>query len=34
MVEYLNNGKSIALVSDRGTPLVSDPGVMRKEIKV
>lgn len=26
MFEYLSKGKSIALVSDRGTPLISDPG--------
>jgi len=26
MLEYLSNGKNIALVSDRGTPLISDPG--------
>jgi len=26
MLEFLSNGKDIALVSDRGTPLISDPG--------
>ena len=26
VLEYLKNGKSIALVSDRGTPVISDPG--------
>ena len=26
MIEYLRNGKNVALVSDRGTPIVSDPG--------
>src|SRR5574344_1774075 len=26
MLEYLRNDKSIALVTDRGTPLLSDPG--------
>lgn len=26
ILEYLDNGKSIALVSDRGTPGISDPG--------
>jgi 16S rRNA (cytidine1402-2'-O)-methyltransferase len=26
MLEYLNKGFNIALVSDRGTPLISDPG--------
>ena len=25
-LEYLNSGKSIGLVSDRGTPIISDPG--------
>ncbi len=26
MLNYLENGKSIALVTDRGTPIISDPG--------
>ena len=26
ILEYLNQNKSVALVSDRGTPLISDPG--------
>lgn len=26
MLEYLKNGKNVALVSDRGTPILSDPG--------
>ena len=26
VLEYLNNGKSVALVTDRGTPIISDPG--------
>ncbi|MFV0249802.1 MAG: 16S rRNA (cytidine(1402)-2'-O)-methyltransferase [Bacilli bacterium] len=26
MLEYLNNGESVGLVSDRGTPVISDPG--------
>lgn len=26
MLEYLKSGKNVALVSDRGTPIVSDPG--------
>lgn len=26
VLEYLNNGRSVALVTDRGTPIISDPG--------
>ena len=26
LLEYLNNGLNIGLVSDRGTPIISDPG--------
>lgn len=26
VLEYLNSGKSVALVTDRGTPIISDPG--------
>lgn len=26
MLEYLNNNQSVALVTDRGTPIISDPG--------
>ena len=26
VLEYLNSGCSVALVSDRGTPIISDPG--------
>ena len=26
LLEYLNNGLSVGLVSDRGTPIISDPG--------
>ena len=26
MLEYLKNGSSVAIVSDRGTPIISDPG--------
>ena len=26
LLEYLSNGSSVGLVSDRGTPIISDPG--------
>ena len=26
LIEYLSNGSSVGLVSDRGTPIISDPG--------
>ena len=26
VLDYLNNGKSVAIVTDRGTPIISDPG--------
>ncbi len=26
VLDYLNNGKNVALVTDRGTPIISDPG--------
>ena len=26
VLEYLKNGKSVAIVTDRGTPIISDPG--------
>ena len=26
MIKYLSEGKNVALVSDRGTPILSDPG--------
>lgn len=26
LLEYLNNGKTVGVVSDRGTPVISDPG--------
>ena len=26
LVEYLNSGFNVGLVSDRGTPIISDPG--------
>lgn len=26
VLEYLKNGNNIALVTDRGTPIISDPG--------
>ena len=26
VLEYLNNGKNVAIVTDRGTPIISDPG--------
>lgn len=26
VIEYLNSGKNVGLVSDRGTPIISDPG--------
>ena len=26
MLEYLNDGKNVAIVTDRGTPIISDPG--------
>ena len=31
-IEYLENNKNIAIVSDRGTPVISDPGyILEKE---
>jgi len=34
IVQYLNDGKSLALVSDAGTPLISDPGyVLVKRVR-
>ena len=26
LIEYLSNGSNVGLVSDRGTPIISDPG--------
>ena len=26
LLEYLNNGKNVGVVTDRGTPIISDPG--------
>ena len=31
VLEYLNDGKNVALVTDRGTPIISDPGFKTTE---
>lgn len=34
LLEYLNNGFSVGLVSDRGTPIMSDPGYVLANIAI
>lgn len=34
LLEYLNNGYNVGLVSDRGTPVISDPGFILSKIAI
>ena len=34
LLEYLNNGYNVGLVSDRGTPVISDPGYVLSKIAI
>ena len=34
LLEYLNNGKNVGVVSDRGTPVISDPGFVLAKIAI
>ena len=34
LLEYLNNGYSVGLVSDRGTPVISDPGYEMAKVAI
>ena len=34
LLEYLSNGKNVGVVSDRGTPAISDPGFVLSRIAI
>lgn len=34
LLEYLNNGMTVGLVSDRGTPVISDPGFVLAKVAI